>query len=217
MFGDDFIPLEPVNFFALSCDCYYHEYDPKKDLGSKFILPDTSGLCGEDTFAEVAMAWSNDGITIQVKVDEPCEHVSYSDVTQGDSVELFFDTRDVKTSGYNTRYCHHFFFLPKEIDEHIAGEKTHFRTEDVHELCDPKQLKVISSLKKSSYTLKIFLPSQCLYGYDPEQFDRLGFTYRINRFNGIPQHFSVVSQEYQLEQQPSLWSSVRLIHGNGTK
>lgn len=59
--------------------------------------------------------------------------------------------------------------------------------------------------------MKIFIPSQCLYGYDPKQFDRLGFTYRINRAGGQPQHFSVISQEYQIDQQPSLWGSIKLV------
>jgi hypothetical protein len=58
--------------------------------------------------------------------------------------------------------------------------------------------------------MKIFIPSQALYGYDVKQFDRLGFTYRINRTGGKPQHFSVNSQDYQIEQQPSLWSSISL-------
>jgi hypothetical protein len=50
-----------------------------------------------------------------------------------------------------------------------------------------------------------------LYGYDPKQFDRVGFTYRINRHGGNPQHFAVVSKDYQIDQQPSLWGSIKLI------
>jgi hypothetical protein len=121
------------------------------------------------------------------------------------------DTRDVKTAGFNTRFCHHFFFLSEPVEGLVAGEITRFRTEDTHELCDPQDLKVISSRKKNSYTMNLFIPGSCLYGYDPDQFNRLGFTYRLNRAHGFPQHFSVVSEDYQIEQQPSLWSSLRLI------
>jgi hypothetical protein len=144
-------------------------------------------------------------------VSQAFQRVTYPDIARGDSVELFFDTRDVKTSGFNTRFCHHFFFLPEAVDGHQAGEITRFRTEDIHELCDPKELKVKSQLKSNSYQMQIFIPAHCLHGYDSEQFDRLGFTYRINRPDGPSQHFSVVTDDYQVEQQPSLWSSVRLV------
>jgi len=214
MFNEDFRPLNPISFFSLACDCHFQEHDPKKDLPKKFLLPSTSDLCSEESFADVSMAWGYEGITVQVHVNQAYDQSFYPEVSRGDSVELFFDTRDVKTSGFNTRFCHHFFILPKAVEEHQAGELTHFRTEDTHELCNPKLITVASTFKKSSYSLKIFLPVQCLVGYDPEQFDRLGFSYRINRFQGEPQHFSAVSQDYQIEQQPSLWSSVRLNHEN---
>ena len=66
-------------------------------------------------------------------------------------------------------------------------------------------------MKLNQGDLQIFIPAECLHGYDPEQFDRLGFSYRINRYALPPQHFSVVTKEYQIEQQPSLWSHMRLV------
>lgn len=203
--------LAPVNFFQLSASCLYAAPAASPVLSSKHQLPDTSELCNQRYFADVALGWNQEGIIVQVLVNVPFTNSVYPDITRGDSVELFLDTRDVKTSGFNTRFCHHFFFLPQAVDGHMAGELTRFRTEDSHELCDPTDLKIKSQFKRSSYTLQIFIPTQCLHGYDPEQFNRLGFTYRINRANGEPQHFSVNTEEYQIEQQPSLWSSLRLV------
>lgn len=209
MNSDNFFPLSPVNFFQLGMDCHFIE--PGALLkGDKYRLPDTSVLCGEEAFATVFMGWNKEGIELLVQVNQPIEQCSFPDVTQGDSVEFFFDTRDVKTSGFNTRFCHHFFFLPEAVEGQQAGEITRFRTEDTHELCDPNDLKVKTQSNSRKYSMNIFIPSHCLQGYDPDQFKRLGFTYRINRFRGEPQHFSVVTSEYQLEQQPSLWSSVSL-------
>jgi hypothetical protein len=68
-----------------------------------------------------------------------------------------------------------------------------------------------TQLKKNQYQMKIFIPTECLYGYDPKQFDRLGLTYRMNRHQGEPQHFAVVSPDYQIDQQPSLWGSLKLV------
>jgi hypothetical protein len=63
----------------------------------------------------------------------------------------------------------------------------------------------------SGYQAEIFIPAHCLTGYDPGEFARLGFTYRINRSHGTPQHFSMVTDDYQIDQNPSGWGTLRLI------
>jgi hypothetical protein len=211
---ENFVPITPINFFQISVDCLHVESGFPKLSGAKlrkYLLPDMSELCREFSFADIAMGWNREGIEIHAAISQSFRQARFPDVSQGDSLELFFDTRDVKTSGFNTRFCHHFFFLPEAVEGHNAGEITRFRTEDTHDLCNEADLKVKPQLKNSGYILQIFIPSHCLFGYDPEQFDRLGFAYRVNRASGPPQHFCVVSDDYQIEQQPSLWSSVRLI------
>ena len=203
--------LNPVNFFALSCDCHPIAHKGQTPSFSAHLLPQTQPLTGEGAFAKLAMGWCDEGIALQIQVNQAANRSFYPSIDQGDSVELFFDTRDVKTSGFNTRFCHHFFFLPQPVDGLSKGEKTHFRTEESHPLCDPEELECQVQLKKREYLMKIFIPSHCLVGYDPKQFDRMGFTYRINRFHGRAQHFSVISDEYQIDQQPSLWASLKLV------
>jgi hypothetical protein len=213
MFDENFKALNPINFFQLSVECPFFESDGKKDqlTQKKYLLPDTSFLCDQDSFAKVFMGWNKEGLHFLIEVDKPIEDCFFPEIESGDSVELLIDTRDVKTSGFNTRFCHHFFFLPEAVDGHHAGEITRFRTEDAHELCDPNELIVTHVSKKQSYSVKIFIPSHCLVGYDPDQFNRLGFSYRINRPQWKSQHFSAVTDEFQIEHQPSLWSSVKLI------
>lgn len=211
--------FSPVSFFQLILECRQLPDELKKSQSpfrlseknfSKYKLPSTASLTGDKEFASIALGWSFDGLEAYVKVDSPFLKASYPNVADGDSLELFIDTRDIKTSGYNTRFCHYFFFFPEPLEGRHAGELTRFRSEDAHEPCDAQELKVKSLIKKNNYALQIFIPSSCLQGYDPRQYDRLGFTYRINH-NGESQHFSVISAEYQLEQQPSLWSSLKLI------
>jgi hypothetical protein len=213
MFNETFVSLAPINFFQIGFDCLYHDPASKVQLQKsvRHLLPDTSMLCHQQNFAKVWLGWNREGLQAFVSVSSPCQHCSFPDVAAGDSLEFFIDTRDVKTSGFNTRFCHHFFFLPESIDGKSAGEMTRFRTEDRHELCESSDLNVKSELKSHSYTMHIYIPSHCLYGYDLEQFDRMGFTYRINRFGNPSQHFSVLTDDYQMEQQPSLWSSARLL------
>lgn len=209
-------PFTPVNFFQMSIEspmlppAKHPPFALTVKNYAKYLLPDISALTSETPFALVAFGWSTEGIELFVAVDQPYLKSCLPLFDKGDSIELCIDTRDVKTSGYNTRFCHHFFFLPEAVEGRQAGELTKFRTEDAHELCDPQELKVQSSFKIKSYTINCFIPAVCLHGYDPAQFDRLGMTYRINRSNGSSQHFSVLAEDFKFQEQPSLWSSVRL-------
>jgi len=206
----------PINFFQLSVAC---KYLPQKaefpSLSEKiaplYLLPNTSSLCYEERFADVSMGWNALGLEFCFQVEKPVENVSFPDIERGDSIEVFIDTRDVKTSGYNTRFCHHFFALPALAAGRQTGELTHFRTEDAHGLCAESRLHVKAKLQNNTYTVYLRIPKECLIGFDPEQFDRLGFSYRINRPRGESQHFSAVSSDYQISQQPSLWSHMKLI------
>lgn len=210
MFDEQSFSLTPVNFFSIGCDC--KKIVNRNSALSPFVhrLPDTSDLCQEYLFAEVAMGWHPEGLAFCIDVDQAYRQSVYPNIQKGDSVELMIDTRDLKSAGFNTRFCHHFFFLPKIVDDHLCGEITHFRTEDQHPLCDPQELDCQTKFSARSYKMNIFIPANCIYGFEPNQFDRLGFTYRINRFGGAPQHFSVTSQDFQVDQQPSLWASVKL-------
>lgn len=208
LLGDDFIPLAPLNFFQLNIEVPYRSPTAKTKLSKKYYLPDTTHLADEEPFGSIAMAWSEQGLLFELTTDIAFNEPQYPRLEDGDSVELFIDTRDLKSAGFNTRFCHHFFFLPAAVDGIQVGEVTHFRTEDSHELCDPSDLS-LTALGKRHW--KFFIPSDCLFGYDPQQFDRLGFSYRLNRSGGASQHFAVTGDEYSIDQQPALWSRLRLV------
>ncbi len=208
--GIESITLLPINYFSLECDCYYLPSN-EKVAQKKYMLPSTAELNCEDSFAELFMGWNEEGLSLAIKVKQKLQESCYPNPEEGDSVELFLDTRDIKSAGFNHRFCHHFVFLPQSVDGVHAAEITHFRTEDIHELCDSHDLKVKVTEKKSSYEMEIWVPAKCLHGYDASQCDRLGFSYRVNRCGRDPQHFSLHSAEYQVVQNPSQWSRMRLI------
>ena len=204
--------FSPSAFFSISLDIRYaEELAQLKNLGKSYLLPDMSELLAEESFATVNLAWSEEGIAVQASIDKPFENNRSNDYRMGDNLELFFDTRDIKTTGFTTRFCHHFLLLPDPEESSIASEITQFRTEDTHSLCDSRDLKLETIFHKKSYQLKLFIPSHCLHGYDPSSFDRLGFSYRINRMQGQPQNFSISSHYFSIEQQSGLWSSCKLV------
>ncbi len=209
---ENVVPIDAVHFFAFQIDCHYAK---GKKLEKKHQLPSLASFHGSRPFADVSLGWHERGICVQVSVNGAFNEPDFPKFTTADSIELFFDTRDVKTTGYNTRFCHHFYFLPDPVQQNgdriQAGEVTRFRTDDVHELCDASQLLVRSTTDKKKRIIKIFIPSESLHGYDPRQFDRLGFTYRLNRINGSKQYYSASDEDFTIESQPSLWASLRLL------
>jgi hypothetical protein len=191
--------LSPVQFFALSWDCPYLKGDLR--VSGDHQIPSTVELLGEEEFAELFMGWNEQKIEMEVRTHRR---------TNRDSVEIFFDTRDLKTKAQVSKYCHHFIFTPDEKEGFFGREITRFRNEDIHRLCDPSELGVDVESDESSYILRIRIPAICLFGYDPFQFQRLGFTYRVNRADLPSQHFAVSSEEFNIEQQPSLWATCKL-------
>lgn len=209
---EEIVPLDPVHFFAFQFDCYQTK---DKNLEKRHHLPDLSQFYEDRPFAGVSIGWNPKGIYLQVDVSGKFDQPDFPKIAEADSIELFFDTRDVKTTGYVTRFCHHFFFLPAPLHpdgETIeAGEITRMRADDAHPLCEASQLMVNTIASKKNTVVHIFIPSECLNGYDPLQFDRLGFTYRINRTGDRHQLFSASDADFPIENQPSLWASLKLI------
>lgn len=211
MIEDDFSGLSPINFFQITHNCYYHPGNSIEKNSPLYLLPSTSALYKKKSFADLYVAWNEGGILFHAIVKEPLLESSYPDITSGDSIEVFIDTRDVKTSGYNTRFCHHFFFLPEPVSGHSAGEVTKFRAEESHPYCDPDLLQIKTVRNKQGYNTFFFIPAECLFGYDSNQFNKIGFSYRINRKAKESQYFSAIDQEFKIEEQPSLWSSLELV------
>lgn len=205
---EDLPAMSPVQFFGVSADCFFSKSTISPN--PKYLLPSTSDLLGEESFVDLYASWSGEKLAFYFVVNTPFQSAKESDFRKGDSVEVFIDTRDLKTKGVISKFCHHFLFFPVEVQNFYGREITRFRSDDVHRLCHPEDLMVQPELYDDSYHLKIEIPSQSLHGYDPFAFSRIGFTYRVNRENGPPCHFAVSSEEYAIESHPATWGTLKL-------
>lgn len=207
---EEIYPFSPASFLHVAVDLQQHKGFVKTPYKKPFLLPNTEMFLEEESFVDVSMSYDIDGIYVCILAHKSFEDVVFPAVQEGDSVELFFDTRDLKSAGSIHKFCHHFVFFPKEIGEMKACEMTKFRGDDAHPICDHKLLQVETTFAKNSYEMKIFIDRDALHGFDPTVFNRLGFTYRINRKGGDSQHFNISSKDYALEKYPSLWASLKL-------
>ncbi len=203
-------PLAPLHFFRLNIDLKQGKNASPKLLKKGYLLPDTSELLAEESFADVGVAWDPTGLYIHLHAHKKFEEAFYPKFSEGDAVEFFFDTRDLKEAGFPTRFCHHFLILPQEVQGVRALELTRFRTEDSHPLCDSEKIEVIFHAGSRDYFLDIYFPAEVLHGYDAFSFNRLGLTYVVHRYKNPPQHFSVSSKYVNIAQNPSLWASCRM-------
>lgn len=203
--------LAPVNFFPLEVDVYSLKDEGLQSLSEKYALPDTSEFTDELPWANVRLGWHSKGIAVEVESRLPVKETFPLTELKGDRVELFFDTRNRKDHGFVSRFCHHFVFLPLPFEEKKAAEITRLRLGEEHPLADPESLLCETKHTTKGYKMKMFIPSEALYGYDTASFDLLGFTYRIASAGGALQHFSVITREFPVEQRPSLWSTLNLI------
>ena len=205
---EDVPSLSPVQFFGVTADCLSvrGKFKPEKE----YLLPDTSDLLGETCFASVYAGWNLEKMVFYFSVAVPFQKVGDGDFRRGDSIELFIDTRDMKTKSAVSRFCHHFVFFPVLVQNFYGREVTRFRNEDTHTLCHPEDLVVKPHIEEDSYGISLEIPAHCLHGYDPLSCSRVGFTYRINRAGGAPQHFAVSSEEYTIEQHPATWGTLNL-------
>ena len=110
-----FLPQRAFFDFAFSCQ---HSAEPPKIDGNLrewddgALLPNLMAVDGQQPFASVSMSWDDSGLYFGVEVKNKTKYkLDPRNPTQGDCLELFIDTRDVKEHRAN-RYCHRFYFLP---------------------------------------------------------------------------------------------------------
>jgi len=192
----DLKPLSPSAFFELKAKIPKAE---KKKQFKKGLLPNAQGLTGEGKLISLSVLWSPVWLYFQME--------SKLSLESGDTLELFIDTRDVKTSNVITKFCHHFSF---DLEEELGAEITRFRGDDSHVLADSSLISIKTAVSRSSYVSEIALPKEILYGYEPLEFKRLGLTYRYKRKNGESQHFNLSSNDFNFDKHPALWASMEL-------
>ena len=176
-------------------------------------LPDLA-VDGE-SFATVWMAWESDALWFAVKVPRTrAPQVIPNRPASGDCVELYIDTRDVRSAHRAGRYCHKFIFAPQGR----AGRARHpfFEHAEIARATasppkvTPDQVEVAASIEPESYSMEIRLPAEALFGYDVETNRRLGLAYVIHDIER-PMQVWPHSADLPVWVDPALWAVVELV------
>lgn len=193
---DEFsISINPLNFFSFEIDCYRY----LNAFTSQHTLPDLSLISETSLLANISLGWSSAGLHFQIEGNQAYE------------MFICIDTRNQKSTGFPTRYCHTFQLSLQPGEEPEVKEVTKFRSEDRHDLCFSEDLLLKYTTKKNGSKIELHIPSNCLYGYDPQEISKMGFTYHIEDSKGNAQDFSVTSSLFHVDQVPSQWSTLKFI------
>ncbi|MEM6799152.1 MAG: hypothetical protein AAF589_06530 [Planctomycetota bacterium] len=193
-------------------------------LDESYRLPDLAALdagtaSGETRFADVRMAWAEEGLAMTVKVlgkQQPlwCRE---SRVDDSDGLQVWIDTRATGNIHRASKFCHRYAFLPagggRGAAEPIADQLLINRARENARPVRPRELQVASSVRDGGYAMAVFIPASALEGYDPSQESgdgaMLGFHYQVfDRELGL-QTFANAA-EFPVDEDPSCWAVVEL-------
>ncbi len=155
-------------------------------------------------FAKLYMGWNLEGFYALVDVRAPFRESHFAKIEEGDSIEIFINTRVDVPSGGLSRFCHHFAFLPQE---ETGREMTRLRMEEKRDLCDSASLLSISHFESKTYTTLIHIPFCSLYGFALDR-SSFGLAYRINRTGKESQNFPLPPSYHRMAYYPNFWGTI---------
>src|SRR6476661_7766620 len=208
--------ISPTMLFRFAAPCHYTDERWSAGgvkLGEKHRIPCFAELNGSKPLADLRLAWSENGIVLNVAVrgkQQPpwCRD---SRIDDSDGVQFFIDTRNTQNIHRAGRFCHRFAFLPigsgRKLDQPVAVLLAINRAKESPREIEPGVLRIRCQRLADGYSLEGFIPSTALTGYSPTDQPALGFSYAvIDRELGW-QSFSV-GPEMPFMEDPSLWGTL---------
>ena len=213
-------PLIPPSFlFHYAVPCRHHPLQWSArglSLGEEYRVLSFSELDQQRQFADVRMAWSEQGLGFYVRVAGKrqlpwCREAAFD---ESDGLHVWIDTRDTHNIHRAGRFCHRFAFLPmgggSRRDEALAGQLLINRAKEHAKPATPRQLLTRSEKRVDGYVLEAMIHASALTGYDPADHPRLGFYFRVFD-RELGEQTLAVGSELPIEEDPSLWATVELV------
>lgn len=217
--------LIPTTFlFRYQADVRHVTGLPKRDgvpldLGPECRLPWL--ICDPETvpFADVRLAWNENGLGLQIEVAGRTVAASHPSLRQSNApaVDVWVDTRPTPDSHRAGRYCTQWRLHPQRksgdrrqpIVESVAIARA--REEGTRVNADAVLVHVETS--SSGYRLEAWFARESLPGFDPDASAKLGFFYRIEEPEfGIQMPWEAGG--FPADNDPSLWMTLLLDRGS---
>jgi hypothetical protein len=186
------------------------------ELGPEHQIPSFHAeLAGGPQFAELRVAWNNEGLLLNLRVTGKKQALWCRDsrLDDSDGLSLWIATRDIQNIHRASRFCHRFIFLPAGGGELLANPIAQLvainRSREDPKAIPRGTLKIRSEKRVDGYLLQAWIPAAALTGFDPQEHPRMGIYYAITDRELGWQTFSL-GAEYPFASDPSLWGSLEL-------
>ncbi len=186
------------------------------DLPEVCRIPSLAELDSSPVFADVRLAWNDDGLGLSVEVRGRTRRLNCSKVAPSgsDGLHVWFDTRNTKTVHRATKFCQQFSLLPSgggraEV-EPLAMAIPLARAREESPPADTSPIRLQSEVRSDGYWLEAWLPAEAVVGYDPSQHPQLGF-HCVIRDSELGDQWLAVGSEFPCESDPSLWQTIELM------
>jgi hypothetical protein len=183
------------------------------DWPGSYRLPNVT--LGTPPFAELFAAWSPEGLSFALDVPRTvAPRVLPKRPTEGDCLELYIDTRDVRTAHRAGRYCHKFVIAP--VGAAGQARRPLFEHQEIpRSLATPPrvvsdQIDSASEVTKEHYAIEFHLPATVLSGYDVEITRRIGLAYVLYDVEHSRQTWPHPAS-LPVAGDPSFWATVELV------
>jgi len=190
------------------------------------LLPALGAMDNRPEFAPVWACWNETGICVACRVTDKrtplrCDPANY---WKGDNLRVCIDTRPSPENKRATRFCRQFFFLPtgapteprtrsKERSSNrqtaVAGLGTFQRAREEPPPVSATLLRVASRVEPTVYAMEAMMPAECLTGFDPQEYPRLGFYYMLEDADRGQQYLTV-GDDLLWFADPSTWAIAAL-------
>lgn len=184
-------------------------------LDDSHRLPPLAELEGLRCWADVRVAWSEEGLALAAHVRGKRRPPRCDDgrPLESDHLRVWIDTRDTHNVHRATRFCHEFIFLPQgggRQRRDPCGEQLFIhRAKENARRVPPTALSTRSQILADGYELDVLIPGAVLTGWDPAEHPRVGFTYALRDHELGWQSFSS-GDEFPYAEDPSLWATLEL-------
>lgn len=174
-----------------------------------------SSMNGGPQFADVRVAWCDEGLAFAVEVrgKSVSPQGTAGDIKHSDGVLIWIDTRPAGNVHRATEYCHHFACLP--VDDH-ADDRPSVVVQPIAQQratrveSDPRKMNLRAHLTNDGYDMEVWIPGSQLCGFrEVPELGRIGFYCVVQDAELGSQPLSV-DDDFPTAWDPSTWAQLDL-------
>lgn len=186
-------------------------------LDESYRLPDLPSLDHSPSGLDVRAAWSEEGLAFAFELRRERGGVpspARSGSSDGPSVQLYIDTRDVRNVHRAGQFCHRYDFRMRRVASGRLAPTASWvpvpNAKAMPHAVPPDALEAVAKPLDDGWSLEVFVSRSALTGYEPQEFSRIGLQYVVYDPDVGTRVFSS-GEPLPYASDPSLWAAVDLV------